>query len=410
MVDILIKNGKILDGSGSKATAGDVAIENEKIVDVGMLQNVKADVVIDATGKIVSPGFIDMHSHHDAFLPLGPEADALVFQGITTAVTGQCGLSPAPLADETREEVIQATSAGVPLPFDQWSSFGSFLDFVEKIGTSVNIAPLAGQGLIRSAVMGFSAARPSEEQIQKMVEITEQCMEEGAIGISTGLIYPPGSYASTEELIEITKPVGKKGGFYFSHVRGEGDTLLDAIQEEIEIGRKTGAILHHSHYKAAGKENWDKALPGLQMIDQANASGVDMSVDMYPYTAGGTSLTAILPEWAQEGGLETMLKRLSDSETRAKMTESMKREGFFKVAEWDKVLIADSTNPAYVGKYIAELAQIAGKTPYNWIFDAVYETKGETGMILFMMAEENIKKQLAYPKMMIGDGCRRNAI
>ena len=279
---------------------------------------------------------------------------------------------------------------------------GGFLDYLKEIGVSLNVTPIVGQGLIRSAVVGFSAERPTEDQMDEMQRLVEQAMDEGAIGISTGLIYPPGSYASTEELIEVTKPVGRRGGIYFSHIRGEGDSLLEATREEIEIGRKTGARIHHSHFKAAGRENWGLAEPALQLIDDANAEGLQMTSDMYPYTAGATSLIAILPEWAQEGGLEDIVKRLSDKATRVKMTESMKNEGFFKVAEWDKVLIPGSANPAHKGKYIAELADAEGKTPHEWIFDALLETRGQIGMILFMMSEDNVKKQLSHPSMMIG--------
>jgi len=196
--------------------------------------------------------------------------------------------------------------------------------------------------------------------------------------------------------------VGERGGYYFSHVRGEGDTLLEAIAEEIEIGKKTGASIHHSHYKAAGQANWDKAIPGLALIDKARAEGLDMTADMYPYVAGSTGLVSILPEWAQEGGVADIAKRLMDPATRAKMTKSMQEEGFFKVAEWDKVLIPDASNPAYVGRYIAELAEESGKTPHEWIFDALLETQGQIGMILFMMSEDNVKMQLTHPSMMIG--------
>ncbi|MCJ7623810.1 MAG: D-aminoacylase [Anaerolineaceae bacterium] len=403
MTDILIKNGQVIDGSGVVGKFADVAIRGDQIIDIGSLEGVKADQVIDAAGKIVSPGFIDMHSHHDMACLVNREADSLVQQGITTVVSGQCGISPAPLSDETRDQVLQMMADDeFPIPWDRINSFASFLDMIEEFGTSVNIHQIVGQGMVRSAVMGYRADRPNEDQIEQMQNIVSKAMDEGAIGISTGLIYPPGSYASIDELIEVTKPVGERGGIYFSHIRGEGDSLIDAIEEEIEIGRKTGAAIHHSHYKAAGQENWDQAILGLELIDNARSEGVSMTADMYPYLAGGTGLMAILPEWAQEGGFEDVAKRLTDPEVRRKMTDSMKNEGFFKIADWTKVLIPGSANPAYIGKYIAELADEAGKTPYDWIFDALSETKGQTSMILFMMSEENVKMQLPHPCMMIG--------
>jgi N-acyl-D-amino-acid deacylase len=336
-------------------------------------------------------------------VPIVPEADSLVQQGITTIVTGHCGHSPAPVTDENRHEVRKLLGKEeIDIPWERLDTFGGFIDYMQEIGISLNMTPIVGQGMIRSAVVGYSSERPNEDQIEKMQLLVEKAMDEGAIGISTGLIYPPGSYASTEELIEVTKPVGARGGIYFSHIRGEGDNLLEATKEEIEIGRKTGAAIHHSHFKAAGRENWDLAEPALELIDKANAEGLKMTADMYPYLAGGTSLVAVLPEWAQEGGLESIVKRLSDKATRVKMTESMKTEGFFKVAEWDKVLIPSSSNPDYQGKYVADLAETARKTPYDWIFDALLETRGQIGMILFMMSEENVKMQLNHSSMMIG--------
>jgi N-acyl-D-amino-acid deacylase len=403
MADILIKNGQVIDGSGAPGNVADVAIKGDQIVNIGSLDGVEAENVIDASGKVVSPGFIDMHSHHDMTCLVTNEADSLVQQGITTAVTGQCGISPAPLSDETRDQILSMMADDEsPIPWDRINSFASFLDLIEEFGTSVNIHQIVGQGAVRAAVMGFSADRPNEEQIEQMQNIVSIAMDEGAVGISTGLIYPPGSYASKEELIEVTRPVGEKGGIYFSHVRGEGDTLVEAIEEEIEIGRVTGAAIHHSHYKAAGQENWDQAIEGLELIDKARSEGIVMTADMYPYLAGGTSLVAILPEWAQEGGMEEITKRLMDPGTRGKIIDSMKNEGFFKIADWETVLIPGSSNPEHVGKYIAELAEDAGKTPYDWIFDALLETKGKIGMILFMMSEENVKMQLPHVCMMIG--------
>ncbi len=403
MVDILIRNGEVLDGSGAKGYKADVAIQGDRIVEIGDLSGMQADLVIDATGKTVAPGFIDMHSHSDMTLPFYPDSESMVRQGITTLVTGNCGISPVPLAPATRDQVIASMFGGEKrFPWDQLNSFGSFLDYLEKNPTAQNFVGLIGQGAIRAAVMGFSAARPTEEQMEDMQKLVAESMEQGAFGISTGLIYPPGSYASTDELIEVTKPVGERKGIYFSHIRGEGDTLLDALAEAIEIGRQTGAAVQISHYKAAGRDNWDKAVPGLDLIQNARNEGLDVTADMYPYTAGGTSLVAILPEWAQEGGLEDIARRLSDPATRAKMTQDMKTTGFFRVAEWDKVLIGGSKNPDYVGHFISELAEKAGKTPYDWIFDALLETQGEMGMMLFMMSEENIRKELPRPFMMIG--------
>jgi N-acyl-D-amino-acid deacylase len=406
MVDILIRNGEVIDGSGTRRQKADVAVDKGRIVDVGNLAGATATQVIDAKGCVVTPGFIDMHSHADSTLPICPTADSLVHQGITTVVVGNCGFTPAPLFPDTRDSVSHMLNGDAPeeqrLPLDKWGDFKSFLDYLAEIKTSVNVSALAGQGTIRVGIVGFVATPPTPAQMAKQQAAVDVAMDQGAIGISTGLIYPPGSYAKTEELIDFTRPVGKRHGYYFSHIRGEGDTLLDALAEAIRIGRETGAKVHISHYKAAGRNNWDKAARGLKLIDEANASGVKVSADMYPYLAGSTSLTAMLPEWAQEGGGPEQLKRLADPETRKKMTHSMKTEGFFSIAEWDKVLISGSRKKEYEGHWIQELADAVGKTPHEWIFDALLETNLGLGMIITMMDEENVKMQLTHPVMTIG--------
>jgi N-acyl-D-amino-acid deacylase len=403
MVELLIKNAKIVDGSGQPARMGDVAVDKGRIIDIGSLANLQAGQVIDGTGKVVCPGFIDMHSHEDMPIAAVPEADSLVQQGITTVVSGQCGSSPAPLIPRTRAQMIaEMNSPETPVPYEEWGSFGSFLDYLEKIGISLNVQPLVGQGTIRASVMGYGAGRPNEEQLEEMQGLVVKSLEEGAFGISTGLIYPPGSYASTAELIELTRPVGERGGFYFSHVRGEGHTLLDSIREEIEIGRKTGAILQHSHYKASGEPNWGNAVLGLEMIEEARKEGLDISADMYPYTASSTSLGAMLPEWVHDGGREAAAQRLSDPATRLKIVASMQSGGYASATRWDKVLISDSPNPEYIGGYVTGLAEKAHKDPYDWVFDALLETQGLIEMINFGISEDNVRLEMVRPWMMIG--------
>ena len=404
MLDILIQNGVVVDGSGAPRYRADVAIEGDRIVEVGRLGGTEARTAIDASGCVVTPGFVDMHSHTDFTLPIGPTADSLVHQGITTAVVGQCGASPAPLLDETREQVIaMMESEEAPLSWDEWSTFGSYLDYLTRIGFSINIVSLVGQGTVRAAVMGFSADPANEAQIARMQAEVARAMDEGAIGVSTGLIYPPGSYASTEELIAVARPAGERGGFYFSHIRGEGDTLLAAVAEAILIGRETGAAVQISHFKAAGRDNWGKSAQALELIDQARAEGLDVTTDMYPYLAGSTSLSAALPERAQEGGKEAILKRLADAETRQQMRADMQSTGFFRATEWDKVLISGSPkNRAYEGRSVADLAAEADKSPCDWIFDTLLETELDVSMITFMMSEENRKVELRHPAMMIG--------
>jgi len=398
MLDILVRNGDVVDGSGSPRYKADVAVKNDRIVEIGPLAGSQARIVIDASGCVVTPGFVDMHSHADFSLPINPTADSMVHQGITTTVIGQCGSSPAPLLDETRQQVIaQKGTEETSLPWDEWSTFGSYLDYLGRIGTSLNFVPLLGQGTVRSGVVGFGATRPDEEQMSRMQREVVKAMESGAIGVSTGLIYPPGSFASTEELIAFTRPAGERGGFYFSHIRGEGETLLEAISEAIRIGRETGAAVQISHFKATGHDNWPKSAQALELIDRARDKGLDITADIYPYLASSTGLNALLPKWAREGGKEATLKRLANVETRQQIAADMRS------FDWEKVYICKSPrNRAYEGHHVADLANESGQAPQDWTFDALAETEMDLSMIRFSMSEHNKEAELRHPMMMIG--------
>jgi N-acyl-D-amino-acid deacylase len=404
MLDLLIRNGQVVDGSGAPRYRADIAVDGGRIVEVGQSEGAEAETVLDASGCVVSPGFVDMHSHADYSLPSLPTADSLVHQGITTIVAGQCGASPAPLLNETREQVIaMAESEDMPLPWHEWSTFGGFLDYLAQTGISLNVVPLVGQGTVRSAVMGFTAQPPDREQVARMQAEVAQAMDEGAVGVSTGLIYPPGSYTSTEELIAITRPVGERDGFYFSHIRGEGDTLLDSVSEAIRIGREAGAAVQISHFKAVGEPNWPKSAAALDLLDQARAEGLDVTADLYPYLASSTGLSATLPNWANEGGKEAILKRLADPASRRRMAADMQSGRSPRAGGWDLVFISNSPkNRSYEGHHVAELAAEAAKSSCDWILDVLLESELDVGMIKFSMSEDNRKLELRHPAMMIG--------
>jgi N-acyl-D-amino-acid deacylase len=406
--DILIRNAKVIDGTGKPAYQADVAVDEERIADVGDLKQSQGKHIIDAQSSVVTPGFIDMHSHADFSLPIQPTADSMLHQGITTAVVGQCGLSPAPLIDETRKEVVEALSSFFgeftnKVPWEEWSSIGSYLDFLKYHGTSLNVLQLVGQGVVRAAVMGFEEGHADQNQMAKMKDLVAEAMAQGAIGLSTGLIYPPGSFTASEELIELTHTVGERSGYYFSHIRGENDTLLVAVEEAINIGRETGASVQISHFKAAPKHNWEKSAQGLQIIDKARAEGMDVTADLYPYRAGSTTLVTLLPAWAHVGGPEKILKRLGDPAIRRKMIADMQTGGFARGIEWDMVLITSSSQKTeYEGCYVSDLAARAKKDPYDWLFGALLETRLAMSMALFGMSEENRRREIQFPFMMIG--------
>jgi N-acyl-D-amino-acid deacylase len=404
MLDILIINGTVIDGTGKPRFRSNVAIQNDRIVEIGVLGGAEAQRVIDATGQVVCPGFVDMHSHTDYTLPISPTADNLVFQGITTAVVGNCGTSLAPLFPHNREVVIP--SLGVldgPLPWDEWGDFASYLSFQKKSGLGINIIPLVGQGTLRKGVVGFGSGQVSNDQIREMQSEIERAMDAGAYGVSTGLIYAPGSYANTAELIKLIEPVGKRHGFYFSHIRNEAWQLLEAVEEAIQIGKETGASVEVSHFKAAFEENWAKAAQALEMIERARNSGVRIQADMYPYTAGATYLSATIPEWAHDGGSEALLARLRSKADRALIIETSKTQGFFRNIDWSSVIFAKASKiPECEGRYVTELAESAHKKAWEWVMDALIETELDAEAVFFMVSEENLKLQLSYPWMMIG--------
>lgn len=408
MLDILIRGAEIVDGTNTPRYQGDVAIEGDRIAHVGALAGATARTVIDATARVVAPGFIDMHSHADLSLLVEPEAESLVHQGITTVVTGQCGMSPAPLTREHREDTLRTLSMlippGVSMPWDQISSFGSFLEYLENAGTAVSVVPLVGQGMIRAAVMGYRADAPTKDETEQMQRLVREAMDDGAHGVSTGLIYPPGSFTGTEELIDVVRPVAKYNGLYFSHIRGEAETLLEAVAEAIEIGRQAGIAVQVCHFKAAGRDNWDKASAALALIDQARAEGLDVTADMYPYTGGATYLAALLPRWALEGGTPGLLRRLDLPEERTRIVQAIKagEGGVVGRIEWDKVLIAGSPKREYVGHAISELAAQEDQDPLHWTLDALRLTSGNLTMVVLSMSEDNIKMQLGHPAMMFG--------
>ncbi len=404
MFDLLIKNGLVVDGSGAAGRHCDIAVSGDRIVEIGLLEGAEAETILDASGQVVAPGFVDMHSHADFTLPVNPTADSLVHQGITTVVGGQCGTSTVPLLADTRESAIAALSdPDIPLPWDKWSTFESYLTYLAEVGTSLNVVPLVGLGTVRGGVMGFSAGPANARQMAQMKAEVIQAMEDGAIGVSSGLVYPPGSFSQTDELIDLIRPVGQRGGHYFSHIRGEGETLLEAIAEVIRIGRETGASVQISHLKAAGRLNWSKAEQALELVDQARLEGLDVTCDMYPYLASSTGMTIIMPEWAHEGGKAEMLKRLADPLVREQIKTDPHIERMSRMAGWDQVLVCHSPRrPDYEGQTVADLASSSGLLVYDWIFDALLETELELQIVAFMMLEDNIKMQLRHPAVMIG--------
>ncbi|MGH8056757.1 MAG: N-acyl-D-amino-acid deacylase family protein, partial [Candidatus Entotheonellia bacterium] len=283
MWDLLIRQGHVVDGSGAASFVGDVAVQGDAIIHVGQAEEPQARLVIDGAGLTVAPGFIDLHTHSDYTLLVNPLAESKVRQGVTTEVIGNCGTSPAPLGDEAYPIIRSRMQQQYQLDVT-WRSLGGYLERLAETGAAVNVVPVVGHGTVRSAVMGYAQREATASELERMKGLIADAMAEGAFGFSTGLVYAPGSYASLDEIIELATVVARAGGIYCTHIRNESDTVLDAVQEAITIGERAGLPVQVSHLKAAGQTNWEKTPALLQLLDEANARGLDVTGDMYPYT------------------------------------------------------------------------------------------------------------------------------
>lgn len=408
MSDLILRNGFIVDGSGNPWYKADIEVENGRILRIGKLLNVEASRIIDAKGLVIAPGFIDIHSHSDWSVTVNPLSESKIRQGIITECVGNCGASAAPLDKEkldlTKKELGPIASE---ITWD-WLTFDEYLSKLKKRGSSVNIASLVGHGTIRIAVMGYENQAPSPDEMEQMKNLVVEAMDAGAVGLSTGLIYPPGCYAKTSELVELAKVVSRKGGFYASHIRGESQTLIQAVKEAIEIGEKANVPVEISHHKAAGKRVWGKVKDTLKLIQDARLKALDVTCDVYPYTAGSTSLSSILPNWTREGGIDDTIKRLKAAKLRRKMKKEMKQksilgENFVSDAGWNSIQISFSEkHPEYEGKTLLEIAKMRNTDPFDAAFDLIIDDHGTTDMIVFSMNEEDVETVIRHPVSMIG--------
>ena len=323
-LDTLILNGKIIDGTGNPWYKADIGIKDGKIIAIGRLRNNDAEKIISADGLIVSPGFIDMHSHSDFPLIVDGDAQSKIRQGITLEVVGNCGSSAAPLLGELRER-IKENEKRYQIKID-WRYMGEYIERLKRQGTSVNVAPLVGFSNVRIAVLGYEKRDPTKEELEEMKNILKRALDEGAVGLSTGLRYDPQSFAKTEEVIELAKIVSKHGGIYSTHIRDEGDRgrLLEAIQEAIKIGREANVPVEISHLKILAKPLWDKCDEMLELIENARKEMIEVTADQYPYEASGTGLLAWIPKWANAGGRENLIERPNTPEIREEIKEFRK--------------------------------------------------------------------------------------
>ena len=400
--DLVFDNCTILDGTGTARRSGAVAVQGSRIAAVGEISDRKAAGVIDLDGLVVCPGFIDTHSHSDFPLLIDPAAQSKIRQGVTTEIVGNCGFSPAPVTDINRSDMISTNMHfAMGADFDwSWDSMGGYLDRLDGSGVAVNVLALVGHVPIRTAVMGYDKRYPTSGELNEMKALLRASLEEGAFGFSTGLIFPPSSYSETDEIVELAGVLAEFGGIYFSHIRGEGHSLLRAVAEAIEIGERTGVAVQMAHHKAAGRPFWGRVRDSLAMVEAARDRGVDVTVDVYPYPAGSGGLTQLIPEWAHEGGPEATLARLRDRAVRDQLEAELRSSR----REWDTVYIAWSAsgNPDVVGKSLAQIARQRGVPPETVAHDILIEEELQGVMLHFVMDENDVRYVLRHPAAMIG--------
>lgn len=405
--DTILRGGTIYDGSGGKPYVGDVAIVGDRIAKVGDLGPATAKTTIDAKGLAVAPGFVNMLSWATESLLVDGRAQSDIRQGVTLEVFGE-GWSMGPINPAMRKEMLADQG---DLKFDiPWTTLGDYLEHLEKKGIATNVASFVGATTVRIHEIGYADRPPTADELERMKALVRQGMEEGALGLGTSLIYAPAFYAKTDELVALAEVAGSYGGRYISHLRSEGNRLLEAVDELMEISRRGKLPAEIYHLKAAGKNNWPKMDQVIQKIEAAQKAGQDISADMYNYTAGATGLDASMPPWVQEGGYEAWKKRLQDPEIRAKVLQEMTTptdawENLYLGAGPDGILLAGFKNDALkplTGKTLAAVAKERGKSPEETAIDLVIEDGSRVGTIYFLMSEENVKKQVALPWVAFG--------
>src|SRR5580765_6855046 len=406
--DVILRNGRIIDGSGNPWVSGDLAIRGDRIAAIGRLSGAHGKREIDASGLVVSPGFIDMLGQSEYALLIDNRSLTKLSQGITTEITGE-GASVAPQDAQTISQ-IQPVMDQYHLKID-WESLSDYFTKLEKLGTPINIGTYVGAAQVREAVIADVDRAPTADELQKMKSLVSDAMQQGAFGLSTSLIYPPGHYAKTEELIELAKVASQYGGIYASHMRSEGQSEVSAVEEALRIGRESHLPVEIFHLKVIGKPRWGTMPKIVGMIQAARDSGQDVSADMYPYVAGGTALASSLPPWVADGGTEKLLERLKDPSVRARIKTEMATEH----ADWENlylgsggasgVLVSGIVNKdlkQYDGKTITEIAKIQNKEPLDALFDLVLADKAQTGALYFIANEDDLQYGLKQPWVSIG--------
>ncbi len=401
--DVVIRNGVVYDGTGRPGRVADVAIAGDRIQAIGALGDAGARTVIDARGLAVAPGFINMLSWSTESLLVDGRSQSEIRQGVTTEIFGE-GNSMGPLNDDMKRRMKEDET---DLKYEvTWTTLAEYLAHLQKRGVSPNVASFIGASTLREHVVGLEDKRATPEQIEAMRGLVRREMEDGALGIGSALIYAPGTYASTEELIELCKVAAEYGGTYISHLRSEGDRLEEAVAELLRIAREARIPAEIYHLKAAGASNWHKLDAVLRSIEAAQRAGQRITADMYVYTAGATGFDACLPPWSRDGGYDALFRRIEDADTRARMLREMRTPAL----GWENLCLAaggpdgilltgfrtDALKPL-AGKRLAEVARARGRDPYETILDLIHEDRTRIEAVFFLMSERNVREQLHLP-------------
>jgi N-acyl-D-amino-acid deacylase len=406
--DLVIRNGTVYDGSGAAPFVGDVAVVGDRISTVGPPGLARGRHEIDASGLAVAPGFINVLSWASESLIEDGRSQSNIRQGVTLEVLGE-GWSMGPLHESMKEERVARQGH---IRYDiAWDTLGEYLEFLEKRGVSSNVASFIGATTVRIYVLAYEDRAPTSDELARMRMLVREAMEEGAVGLSSALIYAPACYADADELIALAEVAAEYGGLYISHIRNEGDRLLEAIDELVDVARRTGIAAEIYHLKVSGQSNWDKLDHAVARIEAARAEGLQITADMYTYPASSTGLSAALPPWVHEGGHRAMVKRLQDPILRERVRREMAGaeedwESTFRAAgSAEGVLLVglrtDELKPL-IGKTLAEVAKVRGKSPEETLMDLIVEDDSDVGAIYFTMSEENVRRQIALPWVSFG--------
>lgn len=413
MFDVIIKEAQIFLGKKEGWMNGDLAIQGDKIAKISPQISGDSRKIVEGKGKVLSPGFIDVHTHDEIEILKTGTSYPKVVQGVTTVICGNCGLGFFPLTEAKKDLVFEYNK---PL-FDledvnlDWLNLEEFLKKIEKKKLGINVGFLVGHGALRASVMGFAEKRANKRDLEKMRELLEESLYQGALGMSTGLLYPPGSYADNEEIEYLTRVLKKLNAIYVTHMRSYSGEAIDCLKENIELARRTGVRLQISHFGFSGRKNWGKTEKALKLVQEARGEGLDIHLDQYPYQAESTLLTALLPQFALADGVKALMGKLKNSpEFREEIISKLKNDfpdgdNLVKSAGWENIVINSSTPTAgeeYIGRSLSEIAKEKGKSEGEALLDLVLESEGNMTVIIFSLSPEDVKKLVAAPDVLVG--------